>query len=775
MKLSLRWIFDHIEADWKKCEIGTLVARINGTTAEVDGVEKFSLDLCITVLARVISVDPEGIKVECFEWATTLDLSFRSDAKVGMLLFLKKDGTKLEWVTLQEWGVDKDGLLPAFSCDEKDLGGGWRAHIETEDYILEIDNKSLTNRPDLWGHRGFAREIAAMLGLTLKPEEPLLEKIPVVTAEKKFTATASCSLTVAIEAPVLCKRFAALHVADVKNKASVLWMASRLARIGSRPIDCIVDITNYVMFDLSQPMHAFDAQKFPKNIIEPRKATQNETLALLDGTVLSLTTEDVVISNGTEAVALAGVKGGLTSGVSLSTTSLILEAAIFDAAYIRLSAARHKQRTEASTRSEKTLDPQRNILALRRFAFLMRQEMPGFVFQEPIISVGQDVEPLTLKIKQDFIEKRLGVILTEQFILKTLRALDFSVTSSEGEKKEYTIAIPTFRSSKDVTLQEDIVEELGRFYGYSTIPAQLPRLETVPHTNSTLNTQRAIKQYLAFSAGMHEVENYSLVDEDFLKIINWPTQEAVGLANPLSEQRTRLVTSLVPHLLQNVTASMSNCDDLRFFEVARVWHTDKTKKITETKLLSGIFYHKKQADFYQAKEQLNKLALLLELSFEWRKVEAVPAWASQHQTAAIFVDGKKIGTAGKVARRIMARLGVGDCFVFELDFNALCTVSSIKKRCEPLPKYQATHLDLSMMVPVDLTVAQLTTTIRGSDSRIFEVALVDIFQKEEWKDQKSITMRFGIRDLTKNLSKEMIDAVCATVQKAVVAQGAQIR
>lgn len=767
MKLSLRWIFDHLKADWKKYNIDSLVEQFNATTAEIEGFEKSELNLDAFALGKVIDFSDSGVSVECKEWKKNIELSSRTDVEKGLYYLIKKDGT---WAAMLDVYGDKEGLLPAFYCEEKESAGEWKKSIEQEDYILEVDNKSVTNRPDLWGHYGFAREFSAMLGIELLPESESLASFSFEKVDQKFIATKDQPFSIINSAPKICKRFSALYVSEVQQRDSMLWMAIRLLRVDTRPIDFLVDATNYAMFDTGQPIHAFDADFITSKTIEPRFAKKGEKLTLLDGVKLELTEKDLVITDGHQPLALAGIKGGLDSGVTPKTTSLLIESANFDATSIRLSAARNKTRTEASARFEKTLDPNQNVKGIQCFIKLLQNAGLKCEHAQKIISVGPETQPLTLKVEHDFIEKRLGVELKKEFIIKALTSLKMNVTESEGI---YSVIVPTFRSTKDITIQEDIVEEVARLYGYKNIPLNLPKFSSAAVLQPHISRMFLLKNFLAFDAGMREVENYAVADNDFLKKINWKLKNGLHLANPLSVDRETMIDSLIPHLLSNVTDNMANSDELSFFEGGSVWQVED-KKIDEQKVLAGIFYHKKEIDFYDVKVKLQRLFEALQISVLWKKAKEPKQWASKYQTADLVLDGKVIGQCGVVTKRITARLG-GDMVAFEIDSSALCRVQEITKCFKPLPKYQATKLDISMMVPTTVTVEKITHSISSADKRIYGVQLRDIFKKADWKDKKSVTMRFVVQDETKTLSKDDLDGVYKAVEKAVVKEGAEIR
>ena len=770
MKLSLRWIFDHLKADFKKHSVESIVAALCSKTAEVEGFQLVDWNLKDFSIVQVTAIDKEQVTALCFELKQIVKLSARTDAKIGASYFIKKNGNQYAWAQLADFSSTKEGLFPEITCSEKERAGQWKKLFE-KDYIIEIDNKSITNRPDLWGHRGFAREIAVLFGLKLKDEKEFLAPLALEHAPKTCKATKDLPYSVALKVPKACKNVAVLPLTIDYVPACDSAMALRLVSIDLKPINYIVDATNYVMLDFGHPMHAFDAQSFPDRFLEVTMSKKDEKLTVLDGSQLQLTEKDVVISNGKNSLGLAGIMGGLGTGVNPETKDLLIEAAAFDATTIRLSASAHKLRTEASARFEKTLDPQGPARAIKRFVQLLKDKKIIKQYAKKMVVVGDYGTPLKIKLTHTFIESKIGTAFSSAFIKKVFVNLGFTVTH-KGDL--YTVTVPTFRSSKDITIPEDLVEEVARIAGYDSIKDTLPSFMTTPTDLQAIMALRALKQQLAFGACLQEVENYSLFDNDFLKQLSWNVEHAVMLANPLSQQQTVLVTSLIPHLLKNIEQNRANHDRLGFFEVAGCWTHDKDI-IKEKKVIAGIFFDKKEYDFYAAKQQLIQLFDVLKINVTWKKATTVEQWAHQYQIADLFYHQQKIGSAGFIKERLMHQIGGGQAFAFELDADFLVNFKPQEKTFTPLSKYQATALDLSVLVPTVVTVEQLTQSLYQVDSKIYQVTLIDEFKKPEWENQKSITLRFWIKDTHKTLTKEEIDATYQAAQNALAQQGAQVR
>ncbi|MDR3646528.1 MAG: phenylalanine--tRNA ligase subunit beta [Candidatus Babeliales bacterium] len=756
MKLSLSWIFDHINADWKSIPVEEIIKKINSITAEIEAFKKIDIDVKNFELAKVKEVN-DKISLSIVDLNKTIELSNRLDAKEGDLFLVKKIDDKFAWVTLVDLGSEKEGLVPDLCIPDI---SAWRSQLETQDYILELDNKSITNRPDLWGHRGFAREIAAIFNLPLKPLDNFIIKPNIIESEELIENGA-------------CKKFATYSIPEIKIQSSSLFMAARLAKIDSRPINLVVDTTNYVMFDISQPMHAFDANKISQKI-GPRFAKVGEKITLLDNETIELTAHDLVIADAQKPVALAGIMGGINSEVDNNTTALLIESANFDSATIRKTSTIVKKRTEASARFEKSLDPEQNILAIERFIKILSMHHIN-ISNNPIQSFGIKTEPTILKVAHEFIEKRLGTKLTETFIIETLEKLEFLVKKIDN--KIYEITVPSFRATKDITIPEDIVEEIGRFFGYANIEFVLPAKQIKPNSLFTTRRLRKIKQYLAFGAHMHEVQNYPFYDENFIKELNWQPLQSTRVASPVSENWVRLVDSLIPHLLKNIQQNLLQPQKLRFFEINNIWDTISKTTAIEKKSLAGIFFDKKNpVNFYECKENLNGLFTALGFdNIKWQKTENNSPWYSQYQTAELFYNDTSIGHAGMVSQSFLEKISEGSAFIFELDAQFLLQEQAPEKRFKNISKYPSVWLDISLLLPSNITVRQVTDIIAQSDAKIYKVELVDHFENPDWDNKKSLTLRYYLVDENKTLSKEEIDAVINKVSETIKTVGAQIR
>lgn len=772
MKISLAWLFDHIDGDWRKIDVPNLVQQFNLKTAEIEGFAKSELDLQQLTVARVEVIGEQVVTLFSPGLSQKIMLGIRPDLIIGGYYLLQKSGDGWVWASGVIVDSAKDSLLPAIYFGNDEVAAKWFELVELEDYIFEVDNKSLTNRPDMWGHRGFAREIAALLDLKLRPLEQFLTPISVQEVAQSFGGDQLNPIGVQVNTQD-CRRFASLYVQQVANLPSQLGMAIRLLRLDQRAIDYSVDLSNYVMLDIGQPMHVFDAEQLVGKKLNIRQAKLDEKIALLGGVELSLQPQDMVVCDEQGPVALAGIKGGARSGSSATTRALLLEAANFAPGLIRQSSARHKLRTEASARFEKSLDPAQTTIALQRFIKLQQALDPALVVNGPIIAVGQLPSAITIELDQAWIDQRLGVALSPEFVVGTLEKLGFGVKTGIDK---YLVTVPSWRATKDIQIAEDLLEELGRMWGYDKIPARLPSKLMQPGDLSKTFKVRQIKRFLATDAGMQEVENYPFYDETFLRDISWQPVKAVEVINPVSENWYRLVTSLVPHLCKNILQNGHECTNARFFEWGRTWEPKTAEHALETRILAGIFFARSGVDFYIAKNYLTKLFQSLKLAVTWQKPDqSMPIWYHPYQTASLVCDGVQIGWAGKLSSGWLREIAEGDAFAFEINGDFLLSQPATESRYQPLPRFQGSHLDVSILVPLTVTVAELQNLILRVDPRVYRVELIDTFQKDDWFDKKALTFRYYFVDQEKTLSGEEIAVVQQKVEAAVQTSGASIR
>lgn len=791
MKLSLAWIFDHIDADWKLQDINLILSKFNTTTAEIEGFEHVKFHLNSFFLAKESSKNETEVKLSVPELQTKIVLPVRSQANEVVsggvkhpIFMIKKLHDGFAWATLHDFGVEKDGLMPALDASTTEVNGSWRQMFQSEDIIIEIDNKSITHRPDMWGHRGFAREIASLLNLPFKDAKKFLAKREVLCFDQNTKPTLTCPIIIENQAEKACSRFCGLYFKSIENAPSNLFITSRLLTVGSRPMNGIIDIANYLMQDWGQPVHTYDADKIEGQKVVVRMAKYGEKLTLLDGNEIELTDQDLVIADASKPMCLAGVKGGVNSAVDSFTKSVFFEAATFDAATVRKSAFRHKTRTDSSARFEKTLDPNFTSEAALRFLELLRKCRIKAEIAQEVVSVGHESKVMTIEVEHEFLSKRIGVELSKDDVINPLKKIGFKVDLKKRKDKTvfYQVTVPSFRASKDIKIKEDILEEVTRFYGFCKIPLIVPMAPKIPFDCGKITRLRKIKNYLVGCAKMTEQQNYSFADEDFLSETGLKLSLTPRLVNPASQNNVRLIDSLVPSLFKNIKNNHVHKDSLAFFEFGRIWGIEN-KKIIETKNLAGVFFEKKKAaDFYEAKQYIVDMLRLLDVDtdrIKWQKVQkSEKEWYAEYQCANIILDDRKIGILGIADQFFLSKLKIHEscsAVVFELDGNWLLEPEVKQKRYAAFSKFQESYFDLSFMVPLSIKSADIIDTIRAVNTMIKKVELVDFFEKNDWTDVRSLTFRAWVEHFDRTLEKDEIDTVMHQSIANVEALGAKLR
>ncbi len=775
MKLSLAWIFDHVQGDLTAIDVPYLINLLSTKTAEIESYKKITIDPAQFSIALVEKIGSDAIMAHDIFDKKSFKLPLNNDVKKGDHALIIREKSTAQWAKMSDFGGIKDTVLPAIYFSENNKSK-WKQDLEKEDYILEIANTAVTHRPDLWCARGFAREVAALLDLPLKPLDEFLATKVIKNVAQEAPGTIDSPIATRIETPKDCRRFASLYFDFIEATPSLLWMVQRLAAIDSRPISFTVDVTNYIMYDIGQPMHVYDSQKITTRTVAVRSARAKESITLLDGSRIELQPNDILIVDGDKPIGLAGIMGGQSTGVTDTTQSVFLESANFAPAAIRKTAARIGLRTDASARFEKNIDPNLNTVAILRFLKMLEVNNIHFRAAEIINSLGERTRENEITLTHEFIEARLGIKIAPEFVQKTLEKLEFKVRHDAYAKQlTYIITVPTFRGTKDITIPEDIVEEVGRFFGYDAIPRTLPTRSMDYFDLNPIMRLRAIKQICSQDLGMRELYNYALFDESYLQTLEWQPKHTVTIKNPVSENWQRMVTTLIPGLLKAIDANKTDYGSMRFFEMARIWHFHNS--ISEKKSLAGIFFEQKRAvDFYEAKNMLMKLFDMLTIEITWQKVDKPDhPWFAPYQTAYILHKGNKVGIAGKANCAYFARIAEGDAFMFELDADFLLSYESAPKIFEAIAKYPGIHRDLSIFIPSEITAHEVQHAIKNISPLIALVSLIDYFEKADMPDKRSLTFHCLLQDPNKTLNSQEADLLWNKVVKSVEKLGATIR
>ena len=648
--------------------------------------------------------------------------------------------------------------------------------LELNDIILEIDNKSMTNRPDLWGHYGIARELAALYGLPLKPIAPYRSDV------------GQGSLTVTVEDTERCPRYVAASIENLYVKPATYKMQSRIWKVGMRPINALVDVTNYVMLATGQPTHAFDSDHIAGHIIV-RRAAEGEKLLLLNGKELPLSTDDLVIADDAGAVGLAGVMGGAKDSILPETSRVILEVANFDAKGIRRTALRYDNRTEASARYEKAIDPERCDQALAMSMALFAELYPEMKVTGLSDLYPKHLENAEIDVTLSWLERRLGKSLTPDDVKHKMELLGYQVTF-DGDNMH--VVVPTWRSTGDVSIKADIMEEVARMYGYENF-------EAAPITTSfdgainqlDKDLERKIKEYLSFRCGMQEIFTYPWMDELYVNAVLQSTDGILSLSTPPSPAERFVRSSLLPNLCKAVVKNERYFDEFSIYETAQVFRDEnyttpydpREKLPSQRKHVAGAFVcggKDVTTLFRKAKGVLEMMPRYTHMEgFTLKQVEK-PVWADNVVWLNVYLGEERIGDLALLSKKVSMECGIKNLNVmlFELDQDCLKPFRSRTNSFTHLPEYPMTEYDISVLLPGEVKWEDVAQTIRGVKSELFHGAhFVDEYRGKQVPDgKKSVTVRLAIGSKEKTLtSAEIEDVANGVINKLVKRFGAELR
>lgn len=810
MLISLNWIreFCPFRTDETPLELGT---RFTLHTAEVEAVLTRGGNLGEILAARVLEVGPhpnaDRLSVARVDAGTGEPVEVVCGApnvRAGLIVpfaaaGVKVAGTKIRAAKVR--GVLSSGML----CSERELevsdeaGGLWELPVDATigaplaalypglvDVVLEVDNKSLTHRPDLWGHYGIAREFATIYAAPLKP----LAVDEALAGKKGASAIEVTVEGAGVGGPEgLCRRYCGLQVDGVTVAPSPPWLQHRLLAVGSRPINNIVDITNYILFELGQPLHAFDTQRVAGSKIRVRCAAAGEELRLIDDALVKLEPEDLVIADARAPVALAGIMGGKESGITDSTTSIFLESANFSPVRVRRTSTRVGTRTDSSLRFEKSLDPETAREGVLRAAELVLKLCPGAKVTGALQDVGYEA-PAAIEIRTSavFINKRLGTTLPPAEPRAILGRLGFEVSGKDDG--QWVVGVPSWRATKDVSIAEDLVEEVGRIYGYDNVVPAAPQwpVEGVDG-NAHRGFERRAKNLLAHRAGFFEVFTYPMVGVAHCRIFGLDPDAHLKIQHPLSEDMDRLRREVVPCLLEKTAENQRYSLEFGIFEFARVYRKARARLREaelpdERSVLAGVasYPSRENDNFYAVREAV--LSLLRELRVAAVEIVSAesghegPAWQHPAVGACVLASGESIGKIFRIHPEIEARLELkGDVYAFELDFDK--SFEAARRVVEYLPpsRYPTVGFDVAVLAPARTPAAVLCRIVREATGALCQgVDVFDVFEDAHLgADKKSVALHvvFGSRERT--LSSEEVGATQEGVLSALRDAGYPLR
>lgn len=785
MLISMNWVNDFV--DLSGLDLEKLIHQFTLSTAEVEDVYHMGGDIENVVVARILSVEnhPDSKKLHLLK----VDAGDKiydcvcgaPNVREGMTVAFAREGGKVGGTAItcaKIAGVESHGMC----CSEKELGisadhsGLWEITDDlplgtpvTEAYairdvVFEVDNKSLTNRPDLWGHYGIAREFAALTGRTLKP----------VTRMDLTPYKDLAPIDIDVIDRELCFRYTGLKVRNITKKVSPVDMRIRLFYCGMRAINLLADLTNYLMLELGQPMHAFDCAKVDS--IQVKRFDKPFDFETLDGVQRRVDENTLMICSKGEPVAIAGIMGGLSSEIEDDTDSLLLESANFDAVSVRKSSTRLGLRTDASMRYEKTLDPELTTTAIEHFMQLLTEIDPGV----EIISAMTDVyvrhyDKIDLSFDKKYVDRYTGIDISNEQILNTLNALGFNASLS-GET--FTVHVPSWRATKDVTIKADIIEEITRIYGYdnfkitSTKSALAPVLRTV---NS--NDDRFAKDLLVQRYGLHEVHSYIWCDAKKYKELNIEIEDNVRVINAMTPDHVVLRRSMVPTMISYVNENKSYANEFGIFEIARVVEGLREDGLcNERKHLGVALYSRTRSekDVYLGLRDL-MASIATELKhrpFEFRIAEAKHNWQHPRNTAEIWLDNVCLGFITVIHPAVQSKIDKKAVVVAaELDMDAFSALPASVIRYDEPSKFPGIDIDLSLVVSDTQTYSALAAAWADVTPLLKKVALIDSYTGAV----KSITLRFTFSSMEKTLSKTEVQGWVDTIVERLGAMGVTLR
>lgn len=749
MKFSYNWIHELVDGlDVPPAETGHLITL---KTAECEGVEAHGAMLDDVCVARVLTAEKvEGTHltlttVDTGRYGVKQVICGAPNCRAGMLTAYWPLGRK----TVR--GVESDGMLA--SAAELGInrdGDGILEFTGVEpgtplarlkpDTIVEIDNKSLTHRPDLWGHHGMAREVAAITGRPLR--DPVdLSLIP----------GGPGLMNVEIRDFVLCPRYSCLVFENVTVGPSPLWLQYRLESVGLNPINNIVDVTNWVMAELSQPMHAFDMAKIQGDTIYVRAAEDGEVCEALNEIAYTLDSSSLIIADAAGPVALAGIIGGGPSAISESTTRLLLESANFHAASVRKTSGKVKLRTDASMRFEKSQDPVNTVRGLARAIELLRIVSPGIRIVGGLSDSWQQAPaPQPIQFTHDWMQRKLGREVSEDEVAGILERLAFGVARSNGA---FSVSVPSWRATKDISIKDDLVEEVGRMIGYASIPPVAP---SVPSRVQPLQPQRAFQRRvrgILTACGFTEVFNYSFVSQAQAEQLQLPLSDHLQVLNPIAAGQELLRTSLLPNLLKNIELNRHNFENFRLFEIGREIHKREGTLPEEIPSCAVVMYAK-EGDGKAGLFELKRMADVLMPGAEARPAEGRP-FEHPHRAATIWWQGRELGRLFEFHPSVVE---TGRAQVLYLNLAAMLDVRPGTAKYTPLRRFPISDFDI--------TVTAGPRALAGDVlARVNAQALPNLVKAEylyEYADAakgtKSMTFRFRVGAADRTLTSQEIGA-----------------
>ena len=758
MKFSYQWLSElvkDLDIDAKE-----VARRITLHTAESEGVEEHGALWTGACAASVIAVEPipnsHNVKaeVETVAYGRKTVACGAPNCRVGLRTIYVPLGVK------KVSGIESDGMLASMA--ELGINGDHDGIIELRedlkleaDSIIEIDNKSLTHRPDLWGHYGMARELAAILRKELV--DPVrMELLPVGEAR----------VAVVVEDAALCPRFSAQLFEGVTVGDAPVRLQYRLQAIGLNSINNIVDVTNWLLAELPQPTHAYDADKVQGKIIV-RRARAGERMLALNGEEYGLTVEDLVIADGAGPIGIAGVIGGKRTSIGTGTTRIILEAANFNAVAVRKTSTRLKLRTDASMRFEKAQDPENTMRAIARGAELFEMVSPGIRAVGGPADVRAEAKPLpVIQLDLDWLNRKLGRDVEKAEVIGILERLAFVVVD---RKPGTEVTVPSWRATKDVSIADDLIEEIGRMVGYASIEPVAPAMPVVP---PPINEERRFFNRLRLGAtqqGFDEIYNYSFLSEAQAAKLGVAIEKHVRVLNPIASDQSLMRTTLLHGALKNFEDNRRHFGAFRFFEIGKEIHKQAQGLPREiAHMVAGVY--SAHGDGAENLRELERLVRGFAPACEFRPTDAARKFEHPLRSVEIWLSGAMVGRLFEFHPNWVE----GRAAVLDIDLDALAPLMAASVRYQPIRRFPASEFDLSVLTEARVYAGVVESTLRAAASSAVEkIEFVREFTLPDGK--RSLSFRVTVANKERTLNQEEITAERERLILAIRAAGFELR
>ena len=769
MHLSLNWLKKYV--DLKGLTPEEIGLKLTMATAEVEGIEHVQYHFKNIFVAEIIHAEPNKedaklknviVKLGEKEYKT---LCGAPNVKIGAKSVFALPGAIIDGKALeakpQYKGYSSEGILLSVA----ELGMS-ESHVEIvnvpadvksgtplselfpeEDYLIEIDNKSLTHRPDLWGHYGFARELAAVYSRPLKPMD-----LDDLTGYSKLPAP-----KVKIEDYENCPRYSCICIDNLPPVPSPMWMQYDLLQAGVRPINLPVDLTNYISLEIGQPMHAFDGEKV--SYIRIGTVGKNHTFITLDDSERKMLADDLMIFDNDTPVAIAGIMGGQNTEVSAATTKITLESANFYAARIRRTSSRLGLRTDASQRYEKSQPHPNTVLGIQRYLALAKSirseiNVTSGLFDDKAKGL-QDT--INLKINKKYLLERIGADIPVEKMVSILTSLGFGV---EETKEELKILVPAFRSQKDISIPDDIVEEVARVYGYDNIKPVLPSVQLSRyHWNEQRTMEHRIRRYLSTTGGMNEVQSYAWFDSDWCAEIQYEIpQEALTLVNYTAESFSRMRTTLMPNLFKMADNNSAFFERFRLYEIGKVY-IPQGKKIDEHNNLGMVFVNRSKSSAELYDDMKGILRALFRYLFNQECTFSESREKGMQTAFDVIYNKNKLGVFCVPDEKYLKAFRKGVRLSYcELNVEEMAKIIKSKITFKEPHKFPGTWMDFSIVT--DKTFMQLAAIIdRFENEAVDNREFLSLYEgKGLEKNEKSYTFRYSLNYKDHTPSGEEIQA-----------------